>query len=139
MKRIQKKTWKNIKVNVKKYVKNCPTCAIRKHDRSPKKNYTSFYNHQKKIQRPALNFVIGLPVSQNPTTGIYYDIICTIIDGLTKYAKFIPCRTTMTAEKLTRLFLGKKNRITAFLNKSLMTEINCSRQNSIQNYKKRWE
>ena len=30
---------------------------------------------------------------------------CTIIDGLTKYAKFVPCKTTITAEKLTRLFL----------------------------------
>ena len=35
-------------------------------------------------------------------------MICTIIDGLTKYAKFIPCKTTMTAEELAKLFLKKK-------------------------------
>ena len=37
LKRIQEKiTWKSIKADVKKYVKNCPICAIRKHDRSRK-------------------------------------------------------------------------------------------------------
>ena len=59
------------------------------------------------FQRPALDFVIGLPESQDPATGISYDMICTIIDGLTKYAKFVPCKTTMTAEKLAKLFLKK--------------------------------
>ena len=73
-----------------------------------KKNYINFYSHQKFFfQKPALNFVIGLPESQNRATGICYDMICTIIDGLTKYAKFILCKTTMTAEKLIKLFLKK--------------------------------
>ena len=43
LKRIQEKTtWKNIKADLKKYVKNCPICAIGKHDKSRKKNYTNF-------------------------------------------------------------------------------------------------
>ena len=34
LKRIQEKTtWKNIKADVKRYFKNCPICAIKKHDR----------------------------------------------------------------------------------------------------------
>ena len=37
LKKIQEKTtWKNIKADVEKYVKNCPICAIGKHDRSRK-------------------------------------------------------------------------------------------------------
>ena len=37
LKKIQEKiTWKNIKADVKKYVKNCSICAIGKHDRSRK-------------------------------------------------------------------------------------------------------
>ena len=111
LKRIQEKTtWKNIKADVKKYIKNCPICAMGKYDRSRKENYTNFYNHQTFFffQKPALNLVIGLPESQNPTTGVNYDMICTIVDGLTKYIKFIPCKTTMTAEELARLFLKKK-------------------------------
>ena len=100
MKRIQEKTtWKNIKAVVEKYVKNCPICAIRKHQFLQPLAFFS--------QKPALNFVIKLPESQDPATGIYYDMICIIIDGLTKYVKFVPCKTTMTAEKLARLFLKK--------------------------------
>ena len=34
-------------------------------------------------------------------------MICTIIDGLTKYAKFILCKTTMTTKELAKLFLKK--------------------------------
>ena len=109
LKRIQEKTtWKSIKADVKKYVKNCPICAMGKHDRSRKEKLHQFLQPPEILfQRPALDFVIGLPESQDPATGVFYDMICTIIDGLTKYAKFIPCKTTMTAEKLTRLFLKK--------------------------------
>ena len=109
LKKIQERTtWKNIKADVEKYVKNCPTFAIRKHDRSRKeKLHQPLKPPEILFQRPALNFVTGLPESQNPATGIFYDMICTIIDGLTKYSKFIPCKTTMTAEKLARLFLKK--------------------------------
>ena len=108
-KRIQKNTtWKGIKTDVEKYVKNCPTCAIRKYDRSRKKKLHHFLQPPEIFfQKPALDFVIGLPESQNPATGMNYDMICTIIDGLTKYAKFVPCKTTMTAEELARLFLKK--------------------------------
>ena len=96
-------------VDVKKYVKNCLICAIRKYDRSRKEKLHQLPQPPKVFfQKPALNFVIGLPDSQNPTIGICYDMICTIIDGLIKYAKFIPCKTIMTTEKLTRLFLKKK-------------------------------
>ena len=110
MKKIQEiTTWKNIKADVKKYVKNCPVCAIKKHDRSRKKKLHQLLQPPEVFfQRPALDFIIGLPESQNPAIGIFYDMICTIIDGLTKYAKFILCKTSMTAEKLAKLFLEKK-------------------------------
>ena len=109
LKRIQEKTtWKNIKADVEKYVKNCPICAMGKHDRSRKENLHQLLQPPEvPFQRPALDFVIGLPESQDPATGVFYDMICTIIDGLTKYAKFILCKTTMTAEELARLFLKK--------------------------------
>ena len=51
--------------------------------------------------------MIRLPELSNPATGICYDMICTIIDELTKYAKFVLCKTIMTTEKLTKLFLKK--------------------------------
>ena len=52
LKKIQEKTTcNNIKADVKKYVKNCPTYAIGKHDRSRKKNCIYFYNYQKSFFR----------------------------------------------------------------------------------------
>ena len=109
LKRIQERTtWKNIKIDVKKYVKNCPICAMGKHDRSRKKKLHQFLQPPEILfQKPALNFVIALPESQDPATGIFYDMICTIVDGLTKYAKFVPCKTTMITKKLVKLFLKK--------------------------------
>ena len=46
LKKIQKTTWKNIKADVEKYVKNYPICAIKKHDRSRKEKLHQFYNRQ---------------------------------------------------------------------------------------------
>ena len=66
-----------------------------------------FVNIRVRPLTPALDFVTGLPETQNPTTGICYDMICTIIDGLTKYARFILHKITMTAEKLAKLILKK--------------------------------
>ena len=65
LKRIQEKTtWKSIKADVEKYVKNCPTCAISKHDRSRKKGLHQFLQPPEiPFQRPALDFVTGLPES----------------------------------------------------------------------------
>ena len=45
LKKIQEKTtWKGIKANVEKYIKNCPICAMGKHDRSRKERLHQFLN-----------------------------------------------------------------------------------------------
>ena len=43
---------------------------------------------------------MGLPEVDDPVTGRNCDIIITIVDGLTKYVKFISCRTDMDAKQL---------------------------------------
>ena len=65
LKRIQEKiAWKNIKADVKRYIKNCPTCAMRKHDRSRKEGLHQLLQPPEFFfQRPTLHFVIGLPES----------------------------------------------------------------------------
>ena len=121
----------------KKHIKNYLICALKKtRPFTQKKLHQLLQPPKVHFQKPALDFVIGLPKSQNPTTGIYYDMVCTIIDGLTKYVKFILCKTTMITKKLIRLFLKKIFADQAFPNKSLLTKINCSRRNSTQNYEK---
>ena len=65
LKRIQEKTtWKNIKADVKKYIKNCPICAMGKHDRLRKERLHQLLQPPKILfQKPALDFVTGLPES----------------------------------------------------------------------------
>ena len=78
-----------------------------KHDRSRKKNYINFYNRQIFFSKTRIGFRHWVTGITNPTTGIYYDMIFMIIDGLIKYVKFVLCKTIMTTEKLTKLFLEK--------------------------------
>lgn len=46
---IKQNTWKNIKADVRKYVKNYPIYMIRKHDRFRKKIYISIFVTTKNI------------------------------------------------------------------------------------------
>ena len=67
-----------------------------KHDRSrKKKNYINFTATKSSFPETCVKLCYGLPESKNLTTGIYYDMICTIIDGLIKYVKFVPCKTKL--------------------------------------------
>jgi hypothetical protein len=46
----------------------------------------------------ALDFVIKLPISKDPTTGLMYDSILMITERLTKYVYFIPFKEASTAK-----------------------------------------
>lgn len=48
----------------------------------------------------ALDFMVELPLSKEPLTGVEYDAILVITDRLTKYAYMIPWLTTATADDL---------------------------------------
>jgi len=48
----------------------------------------------------ALDFITKLFLSTNPIIGIEYDAIMVITNKLTKYAYFIPWKTTATAENI---------------------------------------
>jgi hypothetical protein len=55
-------------------------------------------------QDVALDFVIKLPLSKKPITGVIYDSIMVITDRLTKYAYFIPYFKSFLAENLAYIF-----------------------------------
>ena len=56
-------------------------------------------------QSIALNFIIEFSKFTDLITQTSYDMIATIMNRFTKHAKFISCKTTMTAEQLTFLLL----------------------------------
>jgi hypothetical protein len=45
----------------------------------------------------SMDFVIGLLLSKNPATGLFYDLIFVIVDRFTKYALMIPYRRDYNA------------------------------------------
>ncbi|KFY86131.1 hypothetical protein V498_07592 [Pseudogymnoascus sp. VKM F-4517 (FW-2822)] len=53
----------------------------------------------------ALDFIVKLPLSKDPLTGIEYDSILVITERLTKYGKFVPYLEASDAEALAYTFL----------------------------------
>ena len=52
----------------------------------------------------ALDFIVKLPLSEEPLTKVEYDSIMVVTDRLTKFAYFIPFMETSTAEELAYLY-----------------------------------
>ena len=99
-------TWPGMRKDVTKYVTNCDTCAKAKHSR---------HKPYGKLQSPAmpgeawssiaLDFIVKLPASKEPLTGVSYDSILVIVDRLTKYTHLIPYKEASTAEDLAYTFI----------------------------------
>jgi hypothetical protein len=51
------------------------------------------------------DFVVKLPNSKDPTTGVEYDSILVVVDRLTKFGYMLPFKETYTAEDLARVFM----------------------------------
>jgi len=91
---------------VEEVVGNCDTCI---------RNKSSRHAPYGQLQTPDMpsqpwksitwDFVVKLPLSKDPTTGIEYDAILNIVDRLTKFAYMIPFKETWDAEQLAYVFL----------------------------------
>jgi hypothetical protein len=53
----------------------------------------------------AWDFIVKLPLSKEPMTGVVYNSILVIVDRLTKYAYFLPYKEASTAEELAYIFM----------------------------------
>jgi len=53
----------------------------------------------------ALDFIVKLPLSKDPLTGVEYDLILVITERLTKYGYFILYLKASDAEALAYTFL----------------------------------
>ena len=54
-----------------------------------------------------MDFIIDLPGSKDPVTGVFSDAILVIVDKLTKYTHFVPYTKTITIEQLGYLVLDR--------------------------------
>jgi len=88
-----------IRKTVEEIIGNCDTCIRNKLSRhAPYGLMKSPDTPARAWKSIALNFITELPLSTDPTIGIEYDAILVITNRLTKYAYFLPWRTTATAE-----------------------------------------
>jgi hypothetical protein len=109
------KTFARIKANsyfprmrkiVEEVIGNCDTCIRNKTSRHAP------YGQLKTPDTPtqpwksiAWDFVVKLPPSKDPITGVVYDSILVIVDRLTKFGYMIPYKESSTAEDLAYIFL----------------------------------
>jgi transposase InsO family protein len=61
--------------------------------------------HSERWGSISIDFIIKLPLSKEPVTGVKYNSILVIMDRLTKFAHFITYKEASTADNLTCIFL----------------------------------
>ena len=104
---------------MKRYITNYVLCLKSKYLRIRKEGQYQFLLASKRpFQRPALDFITRLSKSKDQSIEVSYDIIYTLVNKLTKYAKFIPCKTIINIEQLSTLLLKK-----VFINYNIFKQI----------------
>lgn len=95
-----------IRKYVEEFIRKCDICRRTKHDRHRP------YGLMKSPTTPpgawtsiALDWIVKLPLSEEPVTKVKYDSILVITDRLTKYAYFLPYKETASTEDLAYTFL----------------------------------
>jgi transposase InsO family protein len=93
--------FKNMKDKVMSYIRKCADCQRNKHSTHAQ------YGEMQPMELPSqpwtdisMDFVTGLPLSEDPATGLHYDSILVIVDRFTKYALMIPFRRDYNATQL---------------------------------------
>jgi hypothetical protein len=95
--------WVGMSKDVRAYVEECPVCQIEKGDHTKKRG--KLQNLQlpaEKWQEVTLDFIFKLP-----RTASGFDGIMTVVDRATKMAHLIPCKETMTARDVARLYWAR--------------------------------
>lgn len=96
----------NLKKHAENVVKKCEVCAKTKARRH--KPY-GLLQPLPVAKRPwesiTMDFIVKLPKSKDPATGVVYDSILVVVDRLTKYAYFLPFREATGAEQTAHIFL----------------------------------
>ena len=92
--------------SVEEFVDKCDVCKQTKHERHQPYRKLKLQDLE---GRPwaliAMDFVVKLPLSKDPTTGIRYDSIMVVTDRFTKYTVLISFKELITAEELAYVFL----------------------------------
>ncbi|CUA75312.1 Transposon Tf2-7 polyprotein [Rhizoctonia solani] len=91
--------WPGMRARILDYVKSCKTCqrnCLPKKGVIPRKPL-EVPNHR--WEHISYDMIMGFPISYG------FDAILVIIDSFSKYARFIPCKKTLSAKGFAELFL----------------------------------
>jgi transposase InsO family protein len=100
-------------VQVKKYIARCEECQKNKDTRH--RPYGKMQTQEIEATPWAtitMDFLSGMPKSNDPITGTEYHEILVIVDKLTKYCFLLPTKEGMTARQLAQLLLRQVFTIT---------------------------
>ena len=82
--------WEGMKKDIKDYVANCPNCQQVKEEHLKLGNFTKIIDVLTlKWEAINMDFLVGLP-----NTRRQHESISIIVDSITKYAHFIPVKST---------------------------------------------
>ena len=88
------------------YIRNCHTCQRARTSRHASKGVLRpLVVPDQPWQDISTDFITGLPSAEG------YDAICVIVDQFTKQRQFIPCTTTIDAERFAELFIKEEFRL----------------------------
>ena len=99
-------TWPKLRRDVEEYIQKCDVCAKAKHSRhKPYGLLQSPSLPERAWSKVALDFIVKLPKSKEPLTGVEYDSILVVVEYLTKYTYLLPYKEAAKAEDLAYVFL----------------------------------
>lgn len=94
-------SFKNMKDKISAYIRKCADCQKNKHSTHAQ------YGEMQALELPdepwtdiSMDFITGLPDSEDPVTKVSYDAILVVVDRFTKAIEVIPFRRDYTAQQL---------------------------------------
>ncbi|TVY75035.1 Transposon Tf2-9 polyprotein [Fusarium oxysporum f. sp. cubense] len=105
LKRLQNQGHKFRRKDIEDVIKQCDLCLRTKAQRhKPYGQLQPLPVAQRPWDSITMDFITKLPLSEEPSTGIFYDSIMVIVDRLTKFSYYLPYREATDAEELSYVF-----------------------------------
>ncbi|HEX4372954.1 MAG TPA: hypothetical protein VHZ50_06595 [Puia sp.] len=91
---------------IKEIIKKCTECQMNKPVRHALYGEMDIMDYPKQAWNTVtMDWIVKLPLSKEPMTGVTYDSIWVVTDQLTKYVHFVPYKESSTAEDLAYWFM----------------------------------
>jgi transposase InsO family protein len=100
--------WEKCRQTVEQVIKQCDLCAKTKSRRhKPYGELQPLPVAQRPWDSITMDFITKLPLSEEPSTGIFYDSVLVVVDRLTKFCYYIPYQEATEAEQMAYIFYDR--------------------------------